>query len=386
MTDFSAYIHIPFCRQRCSYCAFNIYTDLLALAPAYIQALGQEIAWLGGGEQLHTVYWGGGTPSLLPPAVLAPAFQALQTHFRLTPGAEVTLELNPSDAAPDSLAAWRALGVNRLSLGMQSALPAELALYGRDHTLETVIRATERARAAGFSNLSLDLIYGLPGQSLAAWEASLQAALALRPQHFSLYALQIENGTALARALKNKHLPRPDEDLCAEMYALAADLLADYQHYEISSWALAGYESRHNLQYWQARPYFGFGAGAHGYLRGTRTVNTMRPERYIERSRQAYQADRYPRTPLTQSTEALSRAQQQFEYLMLHLRLLQSGLDMAAFEAIFEQDFEKTYAQALQKYLGRGLLMQSGRVIRLAPPAYLIANSVLADFWLGEEG
>ncbi len=266
----SLYLHIPFCQVRCAYCDFNTYAGLDDLMPAYADALVREIRAVGAAgarPAVHTIFFGGGTPSLLPLEHYAAIFAALGERFDLTAGCEITLEANPGTVDAAYLAGLRGLGVNRLSFGVQSANAAELKLLDRLHTFDDVVAAVGMARAAGFDDtaygLNLDLIFALPHQTLALWQASVARALALRPEHLSLYALSLENGTPLRAWVYKGLLPMPDPDLAAEMYNYAADTLAaqGYEQYEISNWARAeiarpaGYFAcRHNLQYWRTWP------------------------------------------------------------------------------------------------------------------------------------
>ncbi len=285
----SLYIHVPFCRRRCSYCDFNTYAGQEHLQAAYVAALVREIGLLAvaAGEALpvHTVYFGGGTPSLLSPRQIAQVLEAVARHFALTADAEISLEANPGTLAPAYLKALRQAGVNRLSLGVQSAHPADLHLLERDHDFLTVIRTVAWARQAGFDNLNLDLMLGLPQQPLERWQRTVELALDLAPEHFSLYALTLEHGTPLAHWVDRGLVPAPDPDLAAEMYLWADERLrqAGFRQYEISNWARPGMVCRHNLQYWRNQPYLGLGAGAHGYAGGFRTVNALTPGAYIRR-------------------------------------------------------------------------------------------------------
>ncbi|NJL92667.1 MAG: radical SAM family heme chaperone HemW [Anaerolineae bacterium] len=326
------YLHIPFCRTRCTYCAFNTYTDQADLINAYVQALCMEIRLLGRGDPVHTVYFGGGTPSLLSASQVAQILATVGQHFSLLPEAEITLEANPGTVRPGDWAPFRAAGVNRLSLGFQSAIAGELALFARDHTLDEVTRAVEDARSAGFDNLSLDLMYGTPGQSLKDWRHSLAFALDLAPQHLSAYALSLEPGTSLWRQVRDGRLPTPDDELAAEMYTELTEALAGagFVQYEISNWARGERYACHNLQYWRNLPYLGLGAGAHGYIAGQRTVNVMRPEIYIRCLSGDQGGYPYPTTAATQSTERISREDAMFETIMTGLRLMVHGLSEAA--------------------------------------------------------
>jgi oxygen-independent coproporphyrinogen III oxidase len=382
MQFLSVYLHIPFCRVRCSYCAFNIYTDQFALVDAYIEALCTEIRCLGRGETVHTIYLGGGTPSLLTLAQLNRVLTTLSGAVDLQPECEITIEVNPGTVDRAYLEGLRTLGVNRLSLGMQSAKPGELTLYKRDHTFEETQATMQVAQRAGFDNISLDLIYGTPGQSLMDWQESLEAALALKPQHFSLYGMQLESGTQLTKAVKSGKLPIPDDDLAADMYDAATDALAaaGFVQYEISSWGQPGKASKHNLQYWRNLPYLGLGAGAHGSAGGLRTVNTMRPERYIERLQGQTHPLPYPRTGATQSFEVIERDEEMFETIILGLRLLQEGLSGKNYLQRYGESIEARYGAEIEKLKTSGLLLEQDGVFTLAHHARLIANRVFEVF------
>ncbi len=288
---YSLYISIPFCRARCAYCDFNSYAGLEVLIPAYARAVAEEIRRVGaagevvGGARLqaHTVFFGGGTPSLLPLPELELIFGAVREAFALPPDAEMTLEANPGTVDAAYLLGARRLGVNRLSLGVQSLNSAELKMLGRIHTIEQAVEAVVLARAAGFSNLNLDLMMGLPGQTLADWQSTLIQALALLPDHLSAYMLALEECTPLHEAVKDGRLPEPDPDLAADMYEWTTDALQaeGFRQYEISNWAreggtrkkeegrrnalMPGFACRHNLTYWRNEPYLGLGPAAASY-------------------------------------------------------------------------------------------------------------------------
>jgi oxygen-independent coproporphyrinogen-3 oxidase len=307
---------------------------------------------------------------------------ALRSAFVILPDSEITLEINPGTVDQAYLDALRELGINRLSIGMQSAIEGELGLFERDHTLADVERTVRLARRAGFQNLSFDLIYGAPQQRLTDWEYTLDYAASLAPEHYSLYALQLESGTKLKRLVKAGDLPEPDDDLAADMYDLASQKLAaqGFEHYEISSWAKPGYGSRHNLQYWRNLPYLGLGAGAHGYAGGFRTVNIMRPECYIERLNATSTNYPYPRTPATQTCEAVSREQEIFETIMLGLRMLTEGLSYPLFEDRFGMSLEALHGETIAYFKRQGLLCEKDDALLLTPRAYLISNRVLQAF------
>ncbi len=390
MEPYSLYLHIPFCTHRCGYCDFNTYAGLDDLIPAYVGALRREIRLLGdaAGERLpaHTIFFGGGTPSLLPPVELERIFNALQQAFDLQPGLEVTLEANPGTVSRDSLRAYRSLGVNRLSLGMQSASPEELRILEREHSVFDVIQAVKAARQAGFEDLNLDLIFGLPGQSLATWQRTLELALGLAPEHLSLYALSVEHGTPLSHWVGRGALPEPDPDLAADMYEWSSERLdqAGFGQYEISNWACRdGVSSlrscRHNLQYWRNLPYLGLGAGAHGYAGGFRIANALVPAAYIQRLNEGV-AQPFPRTPAAASAIAVDRPAEIGETMMMGLRLTQEGVSSAAFLKRFGEPLEDVFPKQIEKLTRQGLLEWAGERLRLTPRGRLLGNRVFVEF------
>src|SRR5260221_1442068 len=249
----SLYLHIPFCDVRCTYCAFNIYTKAQALIPAYVAAMCHELEGLGQStaEPIETVYFGGGTPSLLAPEQVGRIMQTCRRAFAIAPTADITLEANPESIDTGYLEQLRNIGVNRLSIGMQSAQADELRLFARQHDADAVPHAVQAARSAGFDNVSLDLIYGAPHQTLDSWRGSGEASFELAPEHLSLYALILEPGTALVRSIERGWLPVPDDDLAADMYELADELVsaAGLAQYEISTCARPRAMCQHNLHY-----------------------------------------------------------------------------------------------------------------------------------------
>lgn len=308
-TPFSAYLHVPFCRVRCGYCDFNTYTSTElqgARQDQYADTLIQEIALAGEVlaergplRPLDTVFFGGGTPTLLPAGDLARMLQAAVSAFGIRDGAEVTVEANPDTVTPEVVQTLVDAGVNRLSIGMQSSVPHVLAALDRTHRPENVATAVAAARDAGL-DVSVDLIYGAPGESLIDWEQSLDTALALEPDHISAYALIIEEGTKLARQIRRGEVPAPDDDLQADMYELADAKLsaAGFEWYEVSNFARVAlgdpavrgrasgaqaHQSRHNLAYWRGSDWWGFGPGAHSHVAGLRWWNVKHPAAYAQR-------------------------------------------------------------------------------------------------------
>ncbi len=366
VTDYSIYLHIPFCRHKCSYCDFNTYAGLENLIGGYIQALSREIelAAQAAGERLpvHTIFFGGGTPSLLPSEDLAQVFDRLHRAFEIHPEAEITLEANPGTLSPDYLRALRSVGVNRLSLGVQSAHPEDLRLLEREHGYFEVTRSFAWARRAGIENINLDLIFGLPDQSLSRWQQTLELALELNPEHFSLYALTLEHGTPLEAWVQRGLAPEPDSDRTAEMYDWATERLAaaGYVQYEISNWARretgkSFLACRHNLQYWRNQPYLGLGAGAHGFAGGYRTANVLAPAAYIRRLATGGAAD-FPATPATVSLEVVDRETEMQETMLMGLRLTLEGVSRARFQGRFGAAPEDVFQAEIQMLCQQGLL------------------------------
>lgn len=376
----SVYVHIPFCRTRCTYCAFNTYAGLDALIEPYTDALTREMALLAEHTevlQAHTLYLGGGTPSLLSPAQVEAIAGAAARHVRLQAGAEITLEANPGTVSPESLAGYRSVGVTRLSLGVQSAHESELKLFGRRHTFEDAATTFQQARRAGFQTISVDLIYGAPTQTLGSWRKTLEAVLAWEPEHVSLYSLTLEPGTALHRRVECGVVPPLDPDLAADMYEDACELLdrAGLQHYEISNWARPGHECAHNRQYWLNQPFLGFGAGAHGGAAGLRYWNVAGVQAYIKRVRQG-EPQPFPLTPAVDGYEQIDRPTEMSETLILGLRLVREGVSSAAFAQRYGCTPDDLFRPALVELEQVGLLERQGDRIRLSRRGYLLGNQV----------
>lgn len=384
MTDlYSAYLHIPFCRHICTYCAFNTYAGLDDLIPAYMSALCAEMAYVGEqqpGIKLHTVFWGGGTPSMIPAALIAQAHETLRRYFVVSDDAEITLEANPNDLTASYARGLFDAGVNRLSVGVQSANERELRLYEREHDHAMTIAAVENARKAGFQNLSLDLIFGNPDQTMDEWQATLTAALALAPEHISLYGLEVKGGTELKRRVSAGDVTIPSDDAAADMYEMARVVLgeAGFRQYEISNWALPGFESRHNQQYWHNRPYLGFGAGAHGYAGGQRTIVVRSPQRYVALAGSPSQRV-FPRSPATSKCVPVPAEDEVSETIMLGLRMVQEGINRRAFMERFGVDVVSLRRAEVERLERLGLLEVSDEYVRLSPAAYLISNRVIAE-------
>jgi oxygen-independent coproporphyrinogen III oxidase len=398
METVSAYIHIPFCTHRCGYCDFNTYAGLEALIPSYAQAVCKEILILSTGDNqplpIGTIYFGGGTPSLLPPADLEIILSSLYNHFRVTESIEISLEANPGTVSKTYLKQINSMGVNRISLGMQSSNDDELALLGRQHSHIDVLNAVDWSRAAGINNLNLDLIYGLPNQGLKSWMDTLEAALCLHPQHLSLYALTIEEKTPIYNKVKSGIFPEPDQDLVADMYEYASKRLIDagYIQYEISNWYLGDqkgkvFSCRHNLQYWHNLPYIGLGAGAHGYIDQQRTVNVSSPRVYIDRlingMENSTERIKFPWTPATHQIEPIDVHTEIGETMMMGLRLVIEGISNHEFQRRFGMSLQQCFGVQINRLLGFELLEWAGEgneTLRLTNKGRLLGNQVFMEF------
>jgi putative oxygen-independent coproporphyrinogen III oxidase len=374
--SFGVYVHVPFCATRCGYCDFNTYTPAELAGggsvPAYVEAALAEVRLarqvLGEIDlPVSTVFFGGGTPTLLPADAFGRILVAIDAGFGLVEGAEVTAEANPESVDPAYLHRLRGHGVNRISFGMQSARPHVLAVLDRRHTPGRPEECVAWARAAGFGSVSLDLIYGAPGESLADWRASVETAIAAAPDHVSAYALVVEDGTGLAARVRRGELAAPDDDDLADKYLLAEELLsaAGYRWYEVSNWARPGAACRHNLGYWRGGNWWGVGPGAHSHVGGVRWWNVKHPTAYAARLDQG-------RSPAL-AREVLSAADRRLERVLLELRLSE-GLPLA--------ELAEVGRKAADRALSDGLLEPSayadGAAV-LTLRSRLLADAVVRD-------
>ncbi|HUH07323.1 MAG TPA: radical SAM family heme chaperone HemW [Egibacteraceae bacterium] len=378
-TPHHLYVHVPFCRLVCAYCDFVTVGGRADDIPRYVAALIAELALRPAPGELRTIYLGGGTPSLLSGEQAAAVIEAARARWATSPVEEITLEANPSRRELPDWAGLRAAGVTRISLGVQSLRDEDLDALARGHSAAEAREAFAAARAAGFGNISIDLIYGIPGQSLADWSNGIHAALELAPDHLSCYALQLalepDEWAAPPRpgALRwrDRMAPRQDEELAAEQYRAAEELLgaAGYRHYELSSWALPGRESRHNGAYWARRAYTGIGAGAHSYDGGDeRSWNDRDLDRYLA----AIEAGQRP----AGGSEVLDEPTRAFEAIALGLRRF-DGLERQAFAAEFGSDPVDRFADPLGAAIRDGLLEVTPHRIRLSARGRLLASEVL---------
>ena len=436
----SLYIHIPFCTHRCAYCDFNTYAGQEEAIPAYVEALRREIEYVGSqvpeGIDVHTVFFGGGTQSLLSPEQFSSILGSVRDHFELMPDAEITMEANPGTVSRGSLAELRGIGINRISFGAQSANGEELRMLERAHTFLDVMEAVDSARRAGFDNLNLDLIYGLPEQALETWQTSVRRVLDLRPEHISAYALTLEHGTPFGRWSARGLLPTPDADQAAEMYEWAGEAFeaAGYGQYEISNWGKKlsaissqlsakseepAFACRHNLQYWRGLPYLGLGAGAHGYAHGRRYSNVLRIKSYIERmggngnlriealeatpgsgrtgtgTDEARDTSRdgagrgFPLSPAAVNQHHQTVEDDMSEFMIMGLRLTREGIQAETFEERFGRPLMDVYPKQVNDLIRVGLLewcdeaSESGgpsKHVRLTRHGRLLGNQVFMRF------
>ncbi len=372
----SLYLHLPFCSVKCHYCDFVVRVlSKPEQIDRYLEHLELELAALAAHcSELETVYLGGGTPSLLSIVQIKRLGRMLHQHFRLEQVQEWTLEVNPETAETDSLKAWRQIGVNRVSLGVQSFDAALLTSCGRPHGVAEISQAVKTLKQVGLENFSLDLIYGLPEQSLESWKQSLLAAIALAPRHVSLYALEVHEKTHFG----HQQLNLPGDELAADMYDLACEALgqAGFVHYEIANWGLPGYHSRHNTVYWQNSPFAAAGVGAHGYLMSQDgPVRYAHPDSLATYYRQSLQSI-WP----WEQTEAQTQSEQIEETVFLGLRLLEQGIDLDAFEARFGRSLLSYYPRVLPRLLELGQLIKIEQRLRLSPDAVMLSNEIFAEF------
>ena len=375
MTAAGLYVHIPFCSSRCSYCDFATGLYQTELAERYVHGLIHEIrSSRYAGETIDTIYFGGGTPSLLATGQLDRILASLHERFNVAADSEITLEINPGSATPEKLRAFRSLGVNRASFGAQTFDDAELAKLGRSHNSADALRTFADLRDAGFANVSFDLIAGLPGQTLERWQRNIKQALDLAPEHLSLYLLEVHSGTPLAEHIRRGIQPQPDEDLAGVMYEwmLEQAAAAGYEHYEISNLCRPGFHSRHNVKYWTAAPYYGFGCSAHSYDGKTRRWSNHRDVlKYVE----MIESGGSPVVEEQQLTETDVRA----EAVFLGMRLMQ-GVDLRRYRESFGVDLRDAHADDLDRFCKAGLVELEGDLIRLTRTGALLSNEVFAAF------
>lgn len=367
---FGVYVHIPFCIHRCHYCDFNTYEKQDALHGPYVEALIRDIERSPGDHPPATsVFFGGGTPTLLAPVQLARILTAIRTRFGLVQEAEITAEANPESIGADDFGRLLEAGFNRFSIGVQSLAPHVLEGLGRKHSVDVAVQAYGRARDAGVEDLNVDLIYGSPWETTEDWVRTIDRVVELEPDHVSAYALTIEEGTPLATLIETGRMPDVDPDVQAERHAIADERLekTGYSRYEISNWAKPRKASRHNVLYWSAGDYLGFGAGAHGHLDGLRYWNVRLPRDFIDRVEEGVSTE--------DGHERLEGRARQGEALMLGLRLTR-GIDLPSFKRRFGSEHLEDRADEIDDLISQGLLQRRFNTLRLTDEATMLANEV----------
>ena len=389
------YLHVPFCATKCPYCDFNTYAGIEGQMNGYLGAASAELRmWADvlGAREVSTVFFGGGTPSYLGPGMVGALLDAARTFFNIDARAEITAEANPDDLSGRKLGELADAGVSRLSVGVQSLDDGLLASLGRRHSAAGAVEAVKKARQAGFCNLSIDLMYGLPGQTLGQWADTLSRGMDLGTAHISAYALTVESGTPLHHDVESGNRPEPDPDLAAEMYLAAAEVFSGegLHRYEISNWCAEGMESRHNLAYWLNRPFLGVGPGAHSHLGGVRFSSVRSPREYVKAVSQSLDADSmksWPALlrslPVVDHVTEIGEADEMAETMMLGLRL-EEGISDARFRARFGRGLGDVYAETLEGASFDGLVDWSEGPFggaRLTTRGRLLGNEVFARFF-----
>lgn len=365
------YLHIPFCKSRCSYCDFA--TDVFRsneIVDRYVDALCNDIAAFAVTDTIDTVYFGGGTPSLLNPGQLEKVLGTVRSRFSMLPDPEVTMEMNPATVTPETLSAYKSLGINRASFGVQTFDDTELKRLARGHNADDARKTFRLLRGAGFENISFDLIAGLPRQTIADWEQNLDEAIAMQPEHLSLYLLEIHESTPLAEQIRSERQPLPDDELAAEMYELMIEKLAaaGYGQYEISNFSKPGFESRHNSKYWRLDPVYGYGVSAHSFDGHQRYSNERDTARYVER------IESFGTAEVNRETiDATS------EFVFLGLRLT-DGIEMREYFDRFGVDLRARYEEEIENLAEAGLVELSNRSLRLTRKGMLFSNEVFSVF------
>lgn len=373
------YIHIPFCKTKCLYCDFYSLTTI-ALIKEYKEAVCEELKnrkdYLNN-EPIETIYIGGGTPSLLPVTFFQEIFDTIYTNYTVLKNPEITFEANPDDLSEEYISALHSLPVNRLSIGVQSFIPQELTFLNRRHSVEQVKKTIKDAKTEGFKNISIDLIYGLPGQTLANWDYSLEKALDLFIQHVSAYHLIYEEETPLFKKWKKKEIIPVEEQLSNDMFELLMNKmsLAGFQQYEISNFAKQNYISRHNSSYWKRICYLGIGASAHSYNKHTRSFNPSHIENYIKGISEKQNI---------QIVECIDNVSAYNEFIITSLRTMQ-GLSIKELETLFGEEKKNYFIKQIKKYLSQNLLEQPTiDIVRLTKKGIFVSDGIMADLLIVE--
>lgn len=375
------YIHIPFCKRKCDYCDFystvsnsNQFDKFAAAEIDEINLYQKHPVFSA--LNFNTLYFGGGTPSLFSPDLIQYIFQTAVSTYNFSPTREISLEANPESLTLEKLLNYRKIGFNRISIGVQSFSDKSLRKLGRLHDVQQAVNSVRWARQAGFGNISIDLIFAIPGQTFQQWEQTLSEAISLNPHHISAYCMTIESGTPLAKKINSGAETAASEDLEREMYLATVHILdhAGFKQYEISNFAKSGFECKHNLTYWDISPYLGIGPSAHSFLGDSRQWNVSDLNSYLKK------LDKHE--PPIAGTEKLTEKQKEFEFIFLHLRTTQ-GLNLLQYEQLFQKSFEKTYRQILEKldaYPGKNLFEISAGHFRLTPEGLVLFDELCSYF------
>lgn len=371
------YIHIPFCKQACHYCDFHFSTNLQTKQPL-IEAICKEIRlqkdYLGDKATLQTIYFGGGTPSLLSESELDSIFQTIHTHFTVAPQAEITLEANPDDLTAEKLRLLRQSPVNRLSIGIQSFYEPHLRYMNRAHQAQEAIDSIKQAQDAGFSNISIDLIYGIPHPDHSIWENDLRTAINLQIQHISAYCLTIEPGTAFGNWLQKGKIKQVEEEFSIEQFSMLIHTLAaaGFEQYEISNFALPDYYSKHNSNYWKKQKYLGIGPSAHSYNGKTRQYNVANNTKYIKSIESA---------TIPATVEVLSVPDQVNEYILTSLRT-KWGCNLKEIKLLYDIDLKEKNEHYISTLLKRKLVTLEDHILKLTPSGKLLADQIASDLFI----
>lgn len=389
------YVHIPFCETKCSYCDFNTYARIESLIPTYIEAVSKEIRLWGDlleNPTVGSIFFGGGTPSYLPQNNVARILDDIRLAFNVNSEAEVSLEANPGDVTNEKLECYLESGINRISIGIQSFNDSLLKVLSRRHSAQDAVQAYNKVYDAGFHNISIDLMYGIPNQKITDWEETLENVRELKPTHVSMYCLTLEKGTPMENLVKLGQISDPDADIAADMYMIAEDFMdfMQYRHYEISNWAQPGNECQHNLTYWRTQSYLGIGPGAHSHFPSYRFYNLASPNGYIRKLNEKMPdlivnttkslSEIVTEVPVVENIESVSKRMQIAETLMLELRL-DTGVNIEEFVNRFDVAPEQVYGDTFNNLMNLGLLNISAESIQLTRRGRLLGNEVFSQFF-----
>jgi oxygen-independent coproporphyrinogen-3 oxidase len=374
--DLGLYIHVPFCKSKCFYCDFNSFAGKEEFIPSYFKALKAELEYYKNkliGFRIKTIFIGGGTPTLVEPQYLNEILVCCKQNLNVEEDAEITIESNPGTLSFDKLMSYKTMGINRISIGLQAWQKKLLSKLGRIHSLEEFLENYNLARKVGFKNINIDLIFGLPGQTLKDWEETLEKVLQLQPEHVSCYSLKIEEGTAFGKWVETGELEVVEDELDREMYYLAKEMFKNFHltHYEISNFAKSGFECKHNLVYWKQDEYIGIGAGAHSFFMSRRYNNIYDIEKYISID--------FSKEPPVEGVNIIEKQEAMSEFLILGLSLL-DGISGSEFYNRFKVDLFDIYNEKINLLKNKNLIEIFGDKIKLTKLGLDLANQVFVEF------